>query len=168
MIGREPALTKVVLKFRLVTTALLSLGVICATQAQRRAIPASVYGTWKINRFEDLGGHAFEKPELAQKEIGRKIRFDRTAVTFDKNFLFFGASCPRVSYRFEVQSIGEYDVEEKGTLEFYELKPAKSGRVQNVVVRCNGRPKYYFELAAGNELAIYYDGWFFFLEQITK
>jgi len=70
----------------------------CATHAQRRVtstIPESVYGTWKIHKFEDLGGHAFEKPELAQREVGRKITFGRRAVSYDKDFLFFGPSCRR-------------------------------------------------------------------------
>lgn len=158
------------MKFKIATNALLLLGLMCATHAQRKAtstIPESVYGTWKIHKFEEVGGHAGEKPELAQKEIGRKIRFGRKAVSYDKDFLFL-APCRRVSYTFEVHVIAKHEVGEKGTLEFYGLNPVKEGQIQNVVVRCNGRPQYYFELARGNQLAIYYDGWFFFLEQAGK
>jgi hypothetical protein len=73
-----------------------------------------------------------------------------------------------VSYKFEVRVIAKNEIGEKGTLDFYQLNPAKEGQIQNVVVRCNGRAQYYFELASGNQLAIYYDGWFFFLEQVGK
>ena len=143
----------------------------CATHAQRKAtstIPASVYGTWKIHRFEEVGGHAGEKPGLAQKEIGRKIRFSRKAVSYDKDFLFFDPPCRRVSYTFEVRVLARNEVGVKGTLGFYGLNPVKEGQIQSVVVRCNGRPQYYFELAGGNQLAIYHDGWFFFLEHVGK
>ena len=158
------------MKFKIATSAVLLLGLMCATHAQRKAtsrIPASVYGTWKVYKFDEVGAHAGEKPELAQKEIGRKIRFDRKAVSYDKDFLFL-APCRRVSYTFEVHVIVRDEVGEKGTLGFYGLNPVKEGQIQNVVMRCNGRPQYYFELAPGNQLAIYYDGWFFFLEQVGK
>ncbi len=159
------------MKFKIATNAVLLLGLMCATHAQRKAtstIPAFVYGTWKIHRLEEVGGHAGEKPEFAQKEIGRKITFGRKAVNYDKDFLFFDPRCGRVSYTFEVHVIARNEVGEKGALDFYGLNPVKEGQIQNVVVRCNGRPQYYFELAASNQLAIYYDGWFFFLEQVGK
>jgi hypothetical protein len=47
------------------------------------------------------------------------------------------------------------------------LEGAKENQTQSVVVSCGGRPMYYFELAKGNQLAIYYDGWFFFLEKMN-
>ena len=154
------------------TNAVLLLSLMCATQAQRKAastIPASVYGTWEIYKFEEVGGHGREKRELAQKEIGRKITFGRKAVSYDKDFLFFDPQCPRVSYTFEVRVLARNEVGEKGTLDFHGLNPVKQGQIQNVVLRCNGRPQYYFELAEGDQLAIYYDGWFFFLKQdVTK
>ena len=156
------------MKFKIATNALLLLGLMCATQAQRKStstIPSSFYGTWKIYKFEEVGGHAGEKPELAQKEIGRKIRFSRKAVSYDKDFLFFDPACPRVNYRFKVHVLATNEVGVKGTLGFYGLNPLKEGQIRNIVLRCNGRPQYYFELAGGNQLAIYYDGWFFFLKQ---
>ena len=143
----------------------------CATHAQRKAtstIPASVYGTWKIHKFEEVGGHGIEKLELAQKEIGRKITFGRKAVSYDEDFLFFDPPCRGVSYSFEVHKLARTDVGVKGTLSFYGLNPVKEWQIQNVVVRCNGRPQYYFELAKDDQLAIYYDGWFFFLERVGK
>ncbi|HYV12613.1 MAG TPA: hypothetical protein VE980_17060 [Pyrinomonadaceae bacterium] len=159
------------MKFKIATNAVLLLSLMCATHAQRKAtstIPASVYGTWEIYKFEEVGGHGRENRELAQKEIGQKITFGRKAVRYDKDFLFFDPQCPRVSYTFEVHVLARNEISEKGTLDFYGLNPVKEGQIQNVVLRCNGRPQYYFELAAGDQLAIYYDGWFFFLKQGRK
>lgn len=158
-------------RFKIATNAILLLALMCVTHAQTKTtstIPASLYGTWKIHKFEEVGGHAGEKIELAQKQIGRKIRFGRKAVSYDKDFLFFDRPCPRVSYTFEVQVLARNEVGVKGTLDFYGLNPMKEGQIQNVVLRCNGRPQYYFELAGGDQLAIYYDGWFFFLKQEGK
>jgi len=39
--------------------------------------------------------------------------------------------------------------------------------MQRIVVLCKNHPKYYFELAKQDQLAIYYDGWFFFLEKVN-
>jgi hypothetical protein len=102
------------------TNALLLLSFMCATHAQRKAastIPASVYGTWEIYKFEEVAGHGREKRELAQKEIGRKITFGRKAVSYDKDFLFFDPQCSRVSYTFEVRELARNEVGEKGTLD---------------------------------------------------
>lgn len=153
------------MRFKISTYAVLLLGLMCATHAQKKAIPASVYGTWKIHKFVEVGGHAIEKPELAQKEIGREIRFSRKAVSYDKDFLFFDPPCSRLSYTFDVRVLARNEIGVKGTLDFYGLNPVKEGQIQKVVLRCSGRPQYYFELASGGQLAIYYDGWFFFLKQ---
>ncbi len=105
---------------------------------------------------------------MAQKQIGRTIKFGRKSISYDKDFLYFDPPCRSVSYTFAVQTIGRYDIGVKGTLDFYGLNPVKKRQIQNVVVRCNGRPVYYIELARGNKLAIYYDGWFFFLERVGE
>lgn len=131
-------------------------------------IPAFVYGTWRIHKLEEVGGHAGEAPDVARKEIGRKIRFGRKAVAYDGDFLFFDPPCRRVSYTFEEHKIGKYEAGRNGTLNFHGLSPARESRSLNVIVRCNGRPRYYFELAKDNELAIYYDGWFFFLKKVSE
>ena len=157
--------------FRVATTAILFWGLMCTSHAQRKAatsIPAFVYGIWQIRKLDEVGGHAGEKPDLARRQIGKKIRFGRTGVNFDRGFLFFDSPCRRVSYTFEARKIAKQQAGEKGTLEFHGLNPAKEGQIQNVVVKCNGRPQYYFELAERNELAIYYDGWFFFLEKVRE
>jgi hypothetical protein len=153
---------------RLALTAFLFLILIEPSYAHKKteAPPAFVFGIWRIYRFEEVGGHTTEKAELAQKEIGRTVKFGRSAFTYDKNFLWFGQRCAPVRYKFEVHSFGEHNVMEKGSLEFYGLEAAKRNCSQKIIVLCKGRPLYYFELAKGNQLAIYYDGWFFFLEKI--
>jgi hypothetical protein len=159
------------MKFIVAISAVLFLGLIFISHAQSKAapsFPASIYGTWKIYKLEEVGGHAGEKHDLAQKEIGKKIRFGRGTVSYDSGFLFFDPPCRRVSYTFEVHKLREYEAEEQGTLAFHGLNPAKDGQIQYVVLRCKGRSQYYFEWARGNQLAAYYDGWFFFLEKVVK
>ncbi|HEU0174740.1 MAG TPA: hypothetical protein VFV58_10795 [Blastocatellia bacterium] len=151
-------------------TTIYLLILIHPAYAQRRssAPPAFIFGTWRIFKFEEVGGHGSEKPELAKEEIGRKVRFGRNSYSFDGNFLFFESKpCSQVRYTFEVDRFEEYVQREKGTPYSYGLEGAKENQTQSVVVSCGGRPMYYFELAKGNQLAIYYDGWFFFLEKMN-
>lgn len=54
--------------------------------------------------------------------------------------------------------------DEKGSLGFYGLEQRDSG--QFLVVRCSDRDMYFFELAKNQELAVYFDGWFFFLRKM--
>lgn len=159
------------MRFSIAVAAVLFFGLICASQAQRKsapAIPAFVYGTWEIRKLEEVGSHAGEKPDLARREIGKKIRFGRRTVSYDRGFLFFDPLCRRVSYTFEVHKLAENEVGEKVTLDAHGLNPAQDGQIQEVVVRCNGRSQYYFELAKNGELTVYYDGWFFFLEKVGE
>jgi hypothetical protein len=157
------------MKFTVAISAVLLSGLAFTSHPRRKAtplFPTSVYGTWKIHKLEEVGGHAGEKPDAARGEIGKRIRFGRGTVNYNRGFLFFDPPCRRMSYTFEARRLREYEAGEKGTLEFHGLSPAKEGRIQHVVVRCNGRPLSYFELAGGNQLAAYYDGWFFFLEKV--
>lgn len=159
------------MRFIVATSTVLLLGLALTSHAQRKAapvFPASVYGTWEIHELKEVGGHAGEEPDLARKELGKKIRFGRGTVSYDGGFLFFDPPCRRVSYTFEVRKLREYEAGEQGTLNFHGLSPAKEGQIQNVVVRCNDRPQYYFERASGGRLAAYYDGWFFFLVKAGK
>lgn len=50
-----------------------------------------------------------------------------------------------------------------GSLGFYGLEQEESG--QFLVVSCNNREMYFFEVAKNQELAVYYNGWFFFLQK---
>jgi hypothetical protein len=154
------------------TTFLVSMFIlVCPMYAQKRspAPPAFIFGTWRIFKFEKVGGHGSEKPELAKEEIGRKVIFERRSFSYDSNFLWFESKpCSHVRYTFEIDRSEEYVVGDKTTLDFYGLEGAKEDRTQRVVVVCGGHPMYYFELAKGNQLAIYYDGWFFFLEKTNR
>ena len=149
-------------------TAILLLSLIQPMFAQKRssAPPAFIFGEWRIFKFEEVEGHTSKKPELAKEEIGRKLRFERNSFSYDSDFLWFESKpCSHVKYTLETYRFEEYVQREKGTLGFYGLEGAKENQTQRVVVSCGGRPMYYFELAKGNHLAIYYDGWFFFLEK---
>jgi hypothetical protein len=157
-----------VIMSKLAISTILLLVLIQPMYAQKRssAPPAFIFGAWRIFKFEEVGGHGSEKPELAKEEIGRKVRFGRNSFSYDSNFLFFESkSCSLVKYTLEIDRFEEYVQREKGTLGFYGLEGVKENQTQRVVVLCGGRPTYDFELAKGNQLAIYYDGWFFFLEK---
>lgn len=130
--------------------------------------PGFFFGTWTIHKFEEVGGHAFEKPEKAQKEIGKKIRFEKTTYSSDQGFLFFEPKpCAKVRYLRTIERFRrEYDPYEKGTLLFYGVSGAKPNRTDSVMVKCLGRMgEAAFELTKDNELAIYYDGFFFYLKK---
>jgi hypothetical protein len=53
----------------------------------------------------------------------------------------------------------------KGTLEFYGLEGASKNQSHRLVVLCNGRAKCHLEVAKDEQLALYYDGWLFFLRK---
>jgi hypothetical protein len=127
-----------------------------------------VYGVWKIQSVREVGGHAIESGQLAEKEIGREIVFRRKSISYKKRLLFLGNSCTRARYRIKTQKVGRNDVGEKGTLDFYDLGPRRPGWIEEVIVKCEGGGEYYFERAKGNSLAIYYDGWFFFLDKVAS
>ena len=146
---------------------LLILSFPLATQQKFAAEPPTFFwGTWQIYKLEEVGGHSAEKSELAQNEIGRTIKFGRKAISYGMPFLFFDTPCRSVSYALEVRKVGEYDAGARGTLIFYGLSAARKDQVRNVVVKCGGRPAYYFELTKDNQFAIFYDGWFFFLKKL--
>src|SRR5215475_5500593 len=149
-------------------TTILLLILIQHMYAQKRssAPPAFIFGEWRIFKFEEVGGHGSEKPELAKEEIGRKVRFGRNSFSYDSGFLYFESKpCSQVRYTLAIDGFKEHVQNEKGTLGFYGLEGAKENQTQRVVVSCGSHRVYYFELAKGNQLAIYYDGWFFFLEK---
>lgn len=130
------------------------------------AFPSVMYGSWRIQRVEEVGGHGRETPDLARGQIGREIHFSQSAMVYDKGTLYFGRECRGLRYTVKRQRLGKQDVGEKGTLDFYGLGPARDGWIQYVVVRCRDGAEYAFEMAEDKRLAVYYDGWFFFLEKV--
>ncbi len=122
-----------------------------------QAVPQSLYGQWTISRFVEVGAHAGQTKEQAQEQIGKTLRVEKQSFGHDSKFLWFENSCKNSNYKMQATGRG------KGSLGFYGLEQEDSG--QFLVVRCSDRDMYFLELAKNQELAIYYDGWFFFLRK---
>jgi hypothetical protein len=148
--------------FFVLVSALLLVPAVLGQKNPGSNLPSYVRGTWVIARYAGLGGaHAVEKPDMPGAEIGKKITFgDR--FSHDKDFLWFDDDCPNFGY---VREKSVLSGTEKGTLSFYGSKEALGNRIDSVIVTCNGRKHYQFEIARDRELAIYYDNWFFFLRK---
>jgi len=132
-------------------------------------VPSTIRGTWVIYKFTEVGGHAGETIELAQAQIGRTLRIGRLTFEHDKDALWFGHTpCKNARYMIETHKNSQYDVGDKGSLGFYGLEPAESDRDEFLVVSCAKRAVCTLEFARNHELAVYYDGWFFFLKQEAK
>lgn len=141
---------------------LLLLLVASTTYSQRshsQHVPSFVYGRWTIFKFVEVNGHAGQTKEKAKAQIGKTVTLGVKSLAHDKKFLWFDDACKNVSYKME-----EPDRED-GSLGFYGLEQQESG--QFLLVSCDGRDSYFFELAKNQELAVYYDGWFFFLRKST-
>jgi hypothetical protein len=154
MIDRERA------KLTLRIAAIVFVLVGYATYPQRnqsQPVPQFVYGQWTITKFVEVGGHAAETKERAQGQIGKTLRIAFQSFRHDSKFLWFDDTCKNASYRMK-----ETD-SEKGSLGFYGLEQEESG--QFLIVTCNKRDSYSLEVAKNQELAVYYDGWFFFLRK---
>jgi hypothetical protein len=122
-------------------------------------VPRSVYEQWTIAKFVEVGGHAAQTREKAQAQIGKTLSIGAKSFDHDSKFLWFEDSCKNVSYKMQAAD------SEKGSLGFYGLEQEDSG--QFLVVSCSNRDLYFLELAKNEELAVYYDGWFFFLRKST-
>ena len=149
--GIKMILRGAVLIFLLVSSASYPQG----NRSQR--VPPFLYGGWTIARFVEVGGHGAQTKERAQAEIGKTLRISVQSFKHDPKFLWFDDRCKNVRYR--MQETGG----EKGSLGFYGLEQEGSG--QFLVVSCGNRDMYFFEVAKNQELAVYYDGWFFFLQR---
>ena len=89
-------------------------------------------------------------------------------MSYENDLLYFNPVCRRPAYAFKKQKLSRHDVREKGTLEFYDLGPRRRGWIEYVTVKCEDGAEYDFERAESGRLAIYYDGWFFFLAKVPK
>jgi hypothetical protein len=119
-------------------------------------VPSFVFGRWKIVGFVEVGGHAAEPKERARTEIGRSFTIGAHSFEHDRDFLYYeNAACKNPSYRMTNEN------GDKGSLAFYALKQADKGKF--LIVSCGNRSSYSVELAKDHHLAVYYDGWFFFL-----
>jgi hypothetical protein len=120
-------------------------------------VPQFVYGQWTITKFAEVGGHAGQTKERAQEQIGKTLRIGNQSFDHDSKFLWFEDSCKNASYRMQTTD------NEKGSLGFHGLEQQDGG--QFLVVSCSKRDMYFLELAKNEELAVYHDGWFFFLRK---
>lgn len=148
----------------LVTAAVISSAI---AETPKTTIPSNVWGKWKIVRFEEVGGHAHETEEKAKGEVEKTITFSKNQLDFESPFLFFDRNiCTKPQYSIKIKPQKEYDASDKGSLDYFGLKAQQEGQSKNLIITCGGTPMYWFEFAPNNELAIYYDGWFFFLTNV--
>ena len=134
-----------------------------AQKSRSPRVPPFVYGTWTIYRYLEVGGHAGQTKERAKAQVGKALKISEQSFDHDSDLLWFGSEpCKNVRYRMSDEDFGD------GSLGFYGLEPARSDRDEFVVVSCSKRDLYFLELAKNQELAVYYDGWFFFLRKTDK
>ncbi|HEV8482248.1 MAG TPA: hypothetical protein VGV87_01710 [Blastocatellia bacterium] len=138
---------------------------LCAFEKTAR-VPSFVFGTWKIYRVQEVGGHAGH--DAAEKEIGKEFYLGKDVFRHDLNLLFFeNKPCQNPRYNFTTRRFSQYDVVDKGTLLFYGLDAAKPNTVRQIVLHCRDAGGASFEVTKDNELALYYDGYFFFLKKVN-
>jgi hypothetical protein len=133
-----------------------SLSYAQANRTQR--VPQSVFGEWAITKFVEVGGHATQTREKAQAQIGKMLRLGARSFAHGPGFLYFEDSCTNPTYTLQATT-----GEEQWSLDWHDLEQKDKGQI--LVVRCGHHNSYSFELAKNQELAIYYDGWFFFLKK---
>ena len=143
---------------RIATIALVFVGF--ANYPQRtptQPVPQFVYGQWTITKFVEVGGHLEESKVRAEEQLGKTLKIAAQSFSHDSKFLWFENTCKNPTYRMK-KTDGD-----QGSLGFYSLKQEKGG--QFLTVSCNQRDSYFLEIAQNQELATYYDGWFFFLRK---
>jgi hypothetical protein len=143
---------------RIATIALVFVGY--ANYPQRtptQPVPQFVYGQWTITKFVEVGGHLEESKVRAEEQLGKTLRIAAQSFSHDSKFLWFENTCKNPTYRMK-KTDGD-----QGSLGFYSLKQEEGG--QFLIVSCNQRDSYFLEIAQNQELATYYDGWFFFLRK---
>lgn len=147
---------------------LLSWSVILVNgQTYHSKLPKFVFGSWKIYKFVKKGGTLL-KPDEVNSFIGKKITFKKRAFINEPSTLFFDNQCSFRKYQFETIIPEEYVINEqlKGTLWWDGVEGHQEHKVQFVKVYCSKDANYYFEVANKKELAIYYDGYNFFLRKL--
>jgi len=148
--------------FKVFTVALVLLLVGSSGFPQKSGlprIPQFVYGAWTIYRFIEVGGHAGQTKERAQAQISKTLEIRPQSFAPDKDLLWFDNACKNVNYKMKANADDLGD----GSLGFYGLEEADKD--QFVIVNCDRRDMYVLELAKNQKLAVYYDGWFFFLRK---
>jgi hypothetical protein len=130
-------------------------------QSRPPRIPAYVYGTWTIYRFQEVLGHARLTKERADTQIGKTLKIGLQSFDHDKNILWLeDVPCKAVTYKLESPADSN-----QGLLSFHGIRTANLDIDQLIYVSCNRQVVFVFELAENQELAAYYDGWFFFFHK---
>lgn len=102
-------------------------------------IPPFVYRTWMIYKFVEVGGHAIEKRERAQRQVGKSLKIGARSFNHDNDLRWFGSvPCKSAKYRMKVNENAQDDAE-KGSLGFYEWEPAQSDLDPFVILSCDQR-----------------------------
>lgn len=150
-------------RLKVINVALVLFLVAALAYPQQRSprVPPYVYGTWTIYRFVEVGGHAVQTKERAETQIGRTLKIGVQSFEHDNHLLWLDdVPCKNVNYRMESPADSG-----QGTLTFYGIKTASIDIDDLVTVSCNKHEVFTFELAENQELAAYYDGWFFFFRK---
>jgi hypothetical protein len=165
--GRKPVFSLLLSsRLRAFTVALALLLTGSSAGAQKSPsprVPAFVYGAWEIYDYVEVGGHAGETKERAKNQMGKTLTMGFKSFDHDRDLLWFGSdSCKSVRYKMKVNNEDDAD---KGSLGFYRLEQAKSDGDEFIIVSCSKQEICELELTKNQELAVYYDGWFFFLRK---
>lgn len=151
-------------KFKVVTAVLVLLlagGSAYPQQSRPPSIPQYVFGAWTIYRLVEVAGHAGLTKERADTQIGKRLKISQESFDHDKNLLWLeNVPCKSVRYRMDSPADSN-----QGTLTFYGIRTASIDIDDLIVVSCNKHEVFTFELAENQELAAYYDGWFFFFRK---
>jgi hypothetical protein len=150
-------------RLKVITVALVLFLVASSAYPQQRSsrVPPYVYSTWTIYRFVEVSGHAGQTKERAEAQIDKTLKIGVRLFDHDKNLLWLeNVACKNVNYRMESPVDSG-----QGTLTFYGIKTASIDIDDLVTVICNKHEVFTFELAENQELAAYYDGWFFFFRK---
>lgn len=130
-----------------------------AQKSHPASLPRFVYGTWVVYKFVEVGGHAGETRERAEAQVGKMLKISTQSFNHDNNLFWLGSTaCKSVKYKLVSEDDGG-----KGSLGFYGL--ADSERTEFISVICDKQAVCSLELAKNQELAVYLDGWFFFLRK---
>jgi hypothetical protein len=137
-----------------------------AQKSPSTPVPSFIYGTWVIYKYVEVGGHAGETEERAKADIGKILKIGVKSFDHDSNILWLGSEpCKSARYTMKVSSADDAD---KGSLGFYGLETATGDRDEFLVVSCSKQEICDLEFAKNQELAVYYDGWFFFFRKTKE
>jgi hypothetical protein len=150
----------------ILTVALLAAAATAFAQAVSAPAPASMLGTWRVVRYVEVGGHAVKATvDDAPSFVGQTMSIGRDSFTNPSAHRFFVCHTMRgdAQLALRTETVAEYKSVPKGSLVFYGLPEADPQKVRSIVVSRGDREVCEFELTRDGGLALYYDGFVFFL-----